>query len=242
MHPTDETLSGYIDADLPAEAQHLVAQHLEDCERCRQLVADLEQLRGVASTLEWREPPASAWQGVEDRLGRERDGSGAESGSAWWLRPPARWLAAAAAVLIVASVGFNLARFANHRPSSQVADGRVGTDVLSEADLQRSEANYAAAIQGLERIADQHVETLDPATAVTLKTNLAVIDRAIDSSRTALKNQPDNEPAQQSLIEGFKAKVSLLQDAVALINLMNEMRKGNDAGAAKILSGANQHS
>jgi hypothetical protein len=46
--------------------------------------------------------------------------------------------------------------------------------------------------------------------------------------------QPDSEPAQQSLLESFKTKVALLQDTVALIN---EMRKGNEAGAARIVSG-----
>ena len=44
-------------------------------------------------------------------------------------------------------------------------------------------------------------------------------------------------PAQQSLIEGFKTKIGLLQDTVALIN---EMRKGNEAGAARIASGLKQ--
>ena len=58
------------------------------------------------------------------------------------------------------------------------------------------------------------------------------IDQAINESRAAVRTQPDNEPAQQSLLESFKTKIGLLQDTVALIN---EMRKGNDAGAARIL-------
>jgi hypothetical protein len=66
-----------------------------------------------------------------------------------------------------------------------------------------------------------------------------VIDQAINESRAALKVQPNNEPAQQSLLESFKTKIALLQDTVALIN---EMRKGNDAGAARIVSGLKQKS
>jgi hypothetical protein len=61
-----------------------------------------------------------------------------------------------------------------------------------------------------------------------------VIDQAISESRAALRTQPASEPAQESLVENFKAKITLLQDTVALIN---EMRKGNDAGAARIVSG-----
>ena len=78
---------------------------------------------------------------------------------------------------------------------------------------------------------------LDPRTAATLQKNLAVIDQAISESRAALRAQPASEPAQQSLIENFKTKIALLQDTVALIN---EMRKGNDAGAARIVSGLKQ--
>jgi len=77
----------------------------------------------------------------------------------------------------------------------------------------------------------------DPRTAATLQKNLAVIDQAISESRAAVRAQPANEPAQQSLIEGFKTKIGLLQDTVALIN---EMRKGNEAGAARIASGLKQ--
>ena len=61
-----------------------------------------------------------------------------------------------------------------------------------------------------------------------------MVDQAISESRAALRVEPASEPAQQSLIDGFKTKMGLLQDTVALIN---EMRKGNEAGAARIVSG-----
>jgi hypothetical protein len=43
--------------------------------------------------------------------------------------------------------------------------------------------------------------------------------------------------AQESLFEAFRRKVGLLQDTVALIN---EMRKGNQAEAAKIIGSMNK--
>ena len=46
--------------------------------------------------------------------------------------------------------------------------------------------------------------------------------------------QPDSDPARESLLESFRAKVDLLQNTIALIN---EMRKGNDDQAARIISG-----
>ena len=76
--------------------------------------------------------------------------------------------------------------------------------------------------------------TVSARTAATLQKNLAVIDQAISESRAAVRSQPSSEPAQQSLLENFKTKIGLLQDTVALIN---EMRKGNEAGAARIVAG-----
>ena len=64
-----------------------------------------------------------------------------------------------------------------------------------------------------------------------------MIDQAIDESRTALRTQPADQMAQESLFEAFRRKVSLLQDTIAL---MNEMRKGNQAGAARVAESLNK--
>jgi hypothetical protein len=70
-----------------------------------------------------------------------------------------------------------------------------------------------------------------------LQKNLEVIDQAIGESRSALRTQPASEVAQESLFEALRNKVSLLQETVVLIN---EMRKGNQEGTARIVSGLNQ--
>jgi hypothetical protein len=76
-------------------------------------------------------------------------------------------------------------------------------------------------------------------TADVLKANMTVLDGAIGESREALKEEPENDVAQESLFEALRNKVALLQDTIALIN---EMRKGNQEGAARIVSGLNQPS
>ena len=70
-----------------------------------------------------------------------------------------------------------------------------------------------------------------------MQANLRVIDDAIGDSRAALKTDPSSDLAQDSLFEALRSKVTLLQDTIALIN---EMRKGNQEGAARIVSGLNQ--
>ena len=70
-----------------------------------------------------------------------------------------------------------------------------------------------------------------------LQKNLHVIDAAIAESRAALRTEPQSAPARDSLFDALKRKVALLQDTIAL---MNEMRKGNAAGAAQIIEGASK--
>ncbi|HEX6211252.1 MAG TPA: hypothetical protein VF136_10775, partial [Methylomirabilota bacterium] len=151
-------------------------------------------------------------------------------------------LAAAAVLLIgLAAVTWRAASRvepeAGPAPAPQVAAADA-TELLGsvESELQLAEQHYENAVAALEKlVADQQV--LDPAVAQDLQRNLAVIDRAIGESRAALKAQPTSEPARDSLFEAFRSKVALLQDTIALIN---EMRKGNQAGAARIAETLNK--
>ena len=199
-----------------------------------------------------------AWSRLERAIRLEREHLAPASGetSELWrgplrpasARPKARryrtyftWLAAAAALVLAAVIGmrYTPAR-RDEAPAAAGATAAVsaGEAVDSiETELRQAEAHYDNAIKGLEAIASTEQSELDPKTAATLQKNLAVIDQAISESRAAVRSQPASEPAQQSLIEGFKTKIGLLQDTVALIN---EMRKGNEAGAARIASGLKQ--
>ena len=102
--------------------------------------------------------------------------------------------------------------------------------------MRQAETHYENAIQKLEALANDQ-QVLDPRVANDLRKNLVVIDQAIGESRAALRAQPTNERAQESLFEAFRSKINLLQDTLALIN---EMRKGNQAEAARIADGLNK--
>ena len=105
------------------------------------------------------------------------------------------------------------------------------------AEYQLAERNLTNTIEGLERITATDSTALDMETADVVKANLTVLDGAIGESREALQREPENDVAQESLFEALRNKVALLQDTIALIN---EMRKGNQEGAARIVSGLNQ--
>ncbi len=100
-----------------------------------------------------------------------------------------------------------------------------------EAEIELADQHYQKAIAGLEAVAKEGQGTLDPQLATVLQKNIGVTDQAIAESRAAIRAQPTSDVAQASLFEALQRKVSLLRDTIALIN---EMRKGDQAGAAKI--------
>jgi anti-sigma factor RsiW len=253
MHPHEEALNAYADGSLTAAEAAEVERHIATCVSCRHVVDDLREILRASSTLELREPPVRAWSRIERaiRLEQEHVGRGASAAAGAEQTPAAAsraaaprwlpWLAAAAALVLATVVGLRYSPLRrNAGTSSQTAIESGAQASASEAaqsvesELRQAEAHYENAINGLEQIANAEQNALDPRTAATLQKNLAVIDQAINESRAAVRSQPASEPAQQSLIENFKTKIALLQDTVALIN---EMRKGNEAGAARIVSG-----
>jgi hypothetical protein len=266
MHPNEEVLNDFADGTLGPAAQSDVARHLESCGDCRTVVDDLREIKRTIGSLVARQPPVRVWSRIERAIRLEHAqiepgvrgnqpsvDEGPPSLKAKGLVPrnvlarlkgsrAARLGLAAAAVLALATAAtLRLAPFGQGGPEGPATNvqsaGGSAEAQLVESELRQASEHYEKAIKGLEQIANTEQGALDPRTAATLQQNLAVIDQAINESRAALNTQPNSEPAQQSLIDNFKTKIGLLQDTVALIN---EMRKGNEAGAARIVSGIKQ--
>jgi anti-sigma factor RsiW len=256
MHPSDTALNDFIDGILGAAERREVEQHLAGCAVCRQTVDDLREILRAIGEAEPLDAPVRAWSRLERAIRMEREdvavpdahgiasrerqgaGGGRQRGSRQTLSPWVPWLAAAAALVLAVAIGMRYVPARQVDVAETGAPAAAGEAALSvETELRQAEAHYENAIKGLEAIANSEQSELDPRTAATLQKNLAVIDQAISESRAAVRAQPASEPAQQSLIDGFKTKIGLLQDTVALIN---EMRKGNEAGAARIASGLKQ--
>ncbi len=239
MHPNEDILNAYADATLDPSERADVERHLAACAACRGLVEDLRAIVNAAATLEFRDPPGRAWARIERAIELEGRNEGpAQAGHYRWRT----WLAAAAVLAMAIGITIGRSQFRPTTGPSTASSGTVATAIPEavntsadglETEMRQATQHYEKAIKGLEQIAKDDQGALDGRTAATLQKNLAVIDQAIGESRAAVQSQPASEPAQQSLIENFKTKLSLLEDTVALIN---EMRKGNEAGAARIVS------
>jgi CHASE3 domain sensor protein len=102
------------------------------------------------------------------------------------------------------------------------------------AELNLALLEYERAIGELESVAASGQSTIDPALAETIQQSLGAIDSAIAESRTALVTNPESEPARASLFDALSRKITTLQTTVSLIN---EMRQGDQEGAARVAQG-----
>ena len=216
--------------------------HLDQCDDCRALAEDLQKIRVAAASLDPIKPPDRAWRAVADQLRKEGRVTGAP---ALRTRRVAMLAIAASLVLLIGGALYVLRTsrdLTSSRPASTQAAGSPQTPGGNAAtadpvqriteDLTAADQHYESAIATLEQAVTSDDGTIDPQTAAVLKKNLQVIDQAIAESRSALQSEPQSAPARDSLFEALRKKVSMLQDTIAL---MNEMRKGNSAGAAQLV-------
>jgi anti-sigma factor RsiW len=234
-----DVLVDLVDGRLDAADQRDIERHLEACAECKALVTDLRSIRAAAFMLDRREPAAAVWTKLQASVKAE------PRPRARVLMLPTRnnwgvWLGAAAALILATVIGLlpllnRNAATANPEPAA-AAPVEPTVDSVA-AEFAKAEEHYQKAIDDLQTIANKDTGELDPQVAAVLQKNLTVIDQAISESRAALKTQPSNTNAQDGLFDALRTKVALLQQTVELIN---EMRKGNQAEAGRRLSTLSQ--
>lgn len=234
----NKVLVDYVDGRLaPAQAgvERAAERHLEACNTCSALVTDLRTIRAAAFMLDRHEPAAGAWTRLQAAIAAEPAPKGR------LLSMPGRggrgnwpvWLGAAAALVLATVIGLLPLMSREADPEADASADAAETEISVEsvaAEFEAAERHYQKAIDDLQTIANKDTGELDPQVASVLQKNLTVIDQAISESRAALKSQPASTNAQAGLFDALRTKVSLLQQTVELIN---EMRQGNQAEAGR---------
>lgn len=243
-----ESIQDLADGSIGAIRRAELQQHLDECPSCRALAGDLRVIHDTAASLRELAPPDGVWLQIAGRL-RQEGRAAAPPAPPRTHRYGAALAIAAALLLAVGGSLYLLLRITPDVPpagtiATAPAQGNAAQQdaVQGIADeIALAEKHYQNAIGRLEEIAKLDAAsgetTIDPQTAATLQKSLGVIDDAIAESRAALRTEPQSAAARDSLFDALKRKVVLLQDTVAL---MNEMRKGNSAGAARIADGLNK--
>ena len=209
------------EAATPAELDHLSA-----CAACAREVAAFRSLRaaGLRSGGVMLDAPITSWESLAPALraaGVIRGGATARGALLTRSRP---WLAAAAAVMLVAG-GVLLGRL-TAKPTPEVNVARIesppagvqsavlqtsaGAPIVSVNDalqiMQRAEHDYRAAAA--------FIAAQDPSTrgdAERYRTRLAALDRVQDAVREAVQESPDDPMLNQYLLSTRSARAVTLQ-------------------------------
>lgn len=230
-------LSEYADGALPPGDRAAVTAHLAACSACGGMLADVQKLRAAAAALGPVAPPDHVWLQVAGLARLERPSLPDRAPRARVVRRAAisQWIGLAAA-LVVVTIGahYFLRTVPENDPSLAVSNPAETPSVQRIADsLAQAMKHYDDAITELEALARANGGALDAQMADALRQNIQTVDAAIDESRAALVQNPGSDTARMSLFEALRRKVVVLQ---ATVNLMNEMRKGNQTGAVEVAS------
>jgi hypothetical protein len=242
-----QDIQDYVDGTLGAIRSAELRQHLDQCAACRALHDDLQRIHDLAATLDQPAPPDGVWLQVVGRL-RQEGRVQAPPPAPTARRSRTALLAIAAGLLVTVGASLTVlfplfdgapeTEQAATRPAPGTVDNAATADAQSIEDHFRiAEQHMQTGIAKLEEAAQAQESQIDAQTAAMLRKNLELIDQAIAESRAALKAEPQSTIARDSLFNALRRKVTLLQETVAL---MNEMRKGDAAGAAQLIDGINK--
>ncbi|HYM77837.1 MAG TPA: hypothetical protein VE377_17815 [Candidatus Dormibacteraeota bacterium] len=198
-----DSLAEIEDASSPAQRAHL-----QDCPECAALVAELLVIAGAAGELRAaNEPSPLVWNSIEIALREEglihpqrpRYSLLPSFGSQWgW----ARWLAPAAAALLIA-LGVYL------RPHSQqppIAGNEVRPAVATASDAMVAGLNDDDLLQ---EVAQQ-----SPALQAQYTDSLRSVNQYIQEARNVVASDPNDEEARRSLMEAYQQKAMLFEMAL----------------------------
>jgi anti-sigma factor RsiW len=237
------TLSDFLDGELPADEQRAVDAHVRGCTECAAVLADLKRVvaRAQQAGAVARPPSADLWAGIAARIDNDNASSVQRTAKAFTpMKTPAFALRSrrialtlpqlAAAAVVVAAVSGGIVWRAVERAvpggQEQIAatapTAPASDDAADQGDVDRivpvsmADAQYDAAVADLEGALKQGRGRLDAATIAIVEHNLQIIDQAIAQAREALVADPANTYLSGHLVEARRRKLDLLRRAAAL--------------------------
>lgn len=236
-HPEwTDRLSDYMDGELDPSRHAEVEAHLTECGPCRRVLAELRAVKDRAAALGAVEPSRDLWTGIAatiEAAPAERRGGASvielptSGGHAPEDRAPgvrddalaphrftlsSHQLAAASVALVVASSLLTMAVRARPEAGARPADVVEGV-IQPVAGAPATPPELARELASLERTVAEGRDALDPNTVRVLERNLGIIERAIEDSRRALAQDPDNDFLAEHLRRVYERKLEYLRDA-----------------------------
>ena len=238
-HPDPSHFSAFLEGDLTSREVRDLEEHLSECDACSSLLQDLQDIKRQAGELPDLLPSRDLWpqiaQAIEGEVVQDPDvirlhpgGPAASSARrrGFHLSIPQ----AVAAGLALAMFSGGMGGLLVHEADSQrvATQGTAATDgasgptqeaqwVSMVGEARPALESTALEVARLEQVLAEYRENLDPVTARVLEKNLAVIDKAIGESVSALQADPGNRFLENNLERAVVAKGDYLRDAALLV-------------------------
>lgn len=190
--------------------------HMDECVACRSLMADLDQIQGVAMEIgaEGITPPAHIWVSLRNQLEAEgviRDPQAAPqresiSYGRWSAFQRPAFAGAFLALILVAATAITF-----RQDSSQVSiHSQVALPQQEASTVPSADSVFKEEMQtvGNDSIPDFPEE--DAAVTASFRKNLGIVDNFIAMCEKDVREQPDNELAREYLYGAYEQKAELL--------------------------------
>jgi hypothetical protein len=211
-----DTLSAFVDGDLPpAEAQALRA-HAAACPRCTVSIGELRTMVTAARALERPEPPPTLWAAVEGALAQDRP----RHDRPWWWSLRLFGTGALAGAAAVSVVALGLASWRTHQAAAIAVPPPVAVaaaDPLldeAEAEFARAAAAYEKSIEKLRGLLEREEPRWSPVERARCAERLAQLDEAIATSRELAHRSPGDGVGNEQLFAAYQQKIAFLAEAV----------------------------
>ncbi len=184
-------------------------EHLRTCPACAELVQELKYIAQQAKLLlPMYDPSPRVWSGIEHALHREgllQEGRTSRPGHMTTYFPtqakswtPVGWVMALAMLLAFTAV---LVNYHSHLPAAQVA--------AQNSTIQ------AAQFDGDDQRLILHLSKQEPAVRRAYEDSLREANAYIEDAQQAVKRDPNDEAANEQLLQAYQQKETLYEMAVA---------------------------
>lgn len=218
---TDAFFDDFVDGQLGEDERREFELHLAACRGCRAAVAERHALqRAVADLPESIPPSRDLLPEVRETL-RQRGrlpGTGVFA-----TRPWLRWAGAAAALLVVGTIGWMVGRgrevpaiAGSPADSSTPSEIALASGDSAEIEFLDAEREYLEATARMLSLLEQRRDQLSPETARVLDENLALINDAIEEVHRAFAADPGDPRHGHALNALYRKKIETLWRASRL--------------------------
>jgi hypothetical protein len=192
--------------------------HVDECESCRSLFADIGEIRGAAMELgaEGIAPPERIWVSLRNQLEAEgiiHDAQDAPQPTrrGWWSAFQRSALAGAfLALILVAATTMTFKQDTSQFATPPQIAVEQNTSPIPSADSVFKEEVLTV---GNDSVPGMPAE--DAAVTASIRRNLGIVDNFIAMCEKSVREQPDNEMAREYLYGAYEQKAELLATATS---------------------------